>query len=72
MIGESGIIGLAAAVAGHRPGGCQHHRQGAGSGGSQPGDGPPEAQLKSGNGSLIAHGDQQEANELESHVGRAH
>jgi integrase len=37
----------------------------------QPGDGSPEAQLKSGNGPLMAHGDQQEANKLESHVRRA-
>jgi hypothetical protein len=34
-----------------------------------PRDGSLEAQLKSGNGPLMAHGDQQEANELESHVG---
>ena len=27
----------------------------------QPGDGSPEAQLKSGNGPLMAHGDQQDA-----------
>jgi integrase len=37
----------------------------------QPGDGSPEAQLKAGNGPLMAHGDQQEANELENHVRRA-
>jgi len=34
----------------------------------QPGDGPPEAPLKSGNGPLMAHRDQQDANEPESHV----
>ncbi len=34
----------------------------------QPSDGTPQVQLKS--GPLVAHGDQQEANELESHVWR--
>ena len=37
----------------------------------QPGDGTPQVQLKSGNGPLMAHGDQQDVNELESHVRRA-
>lgn len=37
----------------------------------QPSDGSPEAQLKAGNGPLMAHGDQQEANELENHVPHA-
>ena len=37
----------------------------------QPNDGSPEAQLKFRNGPLMAHGDQQEDNKLESHVGRA-
>ena len=37
----------------------------------QPGDGSPEAQYKSRNGPLMAHGDQQEANELENQVRRA-
>jgi hypothetical protein len=37
----------------------------------QPGDGTPEAQLKSGNGPLMAHKDQQDVNKLESHVRRA-
>jgi hypothetical protein len=37
----------------------------------QPGDGSPEAQLTSGNGPLMAHGDQQDANELERHVRHA-
>ena len=36
-----------------------------------PGDGTPQVQLKPGNGPSMAHGDQQEATELESHVGRA-
>jgi hypothetical protein len=37
----------------------------------QPGDRSPQAQLKSGNGPLMAHGDQQKVNELESHVWHA-
>ena len=37
----------------------------------QLGDGSPEAQLKAGNGPLMAHGDQQEANELENLVRRS-
>jgi len=37
----------------------------------QPGDGTPQVQLKSGNGPLMAHGDQQDVNKLESHVRRA-
>src|SRR6266516_89508 len=37
----------------------------------QPGDGTPQVELKSGNGPLMAHGDQQEADELESHIRRA-
>jgi integrase len=37
----------------------------------QPGDGTPQAQFKSGNGPLMAHGDQLHVNELESHVRRA-
>ena len=37
----------------------------------QPGDGTPQVRLKSGNGPLMAHGDQQDVSELESHVRRA-
>jgi integrase len=37
----------------------------------QPGDGAPQVQIESANGPLMAHGDQQEANELEIHVRRA-
>jgi hypothetical protein len=47
------------------------HIEIAKAGQSQPGEGMPQVQLKSGNGPLMAHGDQQEANELESHVRRA-
>jgi hypothetical protein len=37
----------------------------------QPGDDTPQAQHESGNGLLMAHGDQQDVNKLESHVRRA-
>ena len=37
----------------------------------QPGDGTLQVQLKSGNGPLMAHGDQQDVSKLESHVRRA-
>ena len=37
----------------------------------QPGDGTPQVQFKSGNGPLMAHGDQQDGNKLENHVRRA-
>jgi glyoxalase superfamily protein len=37
----------------------------------QDGDGSPEAQLGPANGPLMAHGDQQDASETESHAGHA-
>ena len=37
----------------------------------QPGEGTPQVQLKCGNGPLMAHGDQQDVNKLESHARRA-
>jgi hypothetical protein len=37
----------------------------------QPSDGTPQLQLKSGNGPVMAHGDQQDIKKLESHFRRA-
>jgi hypothetical protein len=72
MTGEPSITGLAAAVAGHRPGGVSTIARERDLVAASPVTARRKAQLISPVMTpLMAHGDQQDANKPESHVRRA-